>query len=43
MPYVDFENKSFIFDEETEKYQKQNSGENSLTPEIWHGFISPNT
>ena len=43
LPYVDFEEKTFIFDEETQKYQKNDRALSTITPEVWHGIISPNT
>ena len=43
LPYVDFEEKSFIYNHETGKYEKDEDAQTSLTPEIWHGVISANT
>lgn len=43
MPYVDFEEKSYIFNHESGKYEKSEKALSKLIPEIWHGVISPNT
>lgn len=43
LPYIDFENKSYIFDHESGKYEKSENADSDLIPEIWHGVISPNT
>ncbi|PID87581.1 hypothetical protein CSB07_00690 [Candidatus Gracilibacteria bacterium] len=43
LPYTDFENKSFIYDKETNKYKRNNKNHSEIKPEVWHSFISPNT
>lgn len=43
LPYVDFEDKSYIYNHESGKYEKNQQADLKLTPEIWHGVISPNT
>ena len=44
LPYTDFEDKSFIFSNENKRYeQNEDRVSNVLTPEVWHGVISPNT
>jgi uncharacterized repeat protein (TIGR01451 family) len=43
LPYVDFEEKSYIFNHESGKYEKSEKALSKLIPEIWHGVISPNT
>ncbi|NDK10028.1 VCBS repeat-containing protein [Candidatus Gracilibacteria bacterium] len=43
LPYVDFTEKSYIFDQLSSKYQKSDEANTELEPEIWHGVISPNT
>jgi uncharacterized repeat protein (TIGR01451 family) len=43
LPYVDFEDKSYIFNHESGKYEKSEKALSKLIPEVWHGVISPNT
>jgi hypothetical protein len=43
LPYVDFEDKSFIFNHESKKYEKSDAVKSDIGAEIWHGVISPNT
>ncbi len=43
LPYVDFEEKSYIFNQESKKYEKNTKVDTNIKPEIWHGLISPNT
>jgi hypothetical protein len=43
LPYIDFVDKSYIYDHESEKYEKNDDSDTKLSPEIWHGVISPNT
>jgi len=43
LPYIDFENKSYIYNHKTKKYQENNSNLDWIKPEIWHWIISPNT
>lgn len=42
LPYVDFDNKGYIYNHETKNYER-NSLVSEPKAEIWHGFISPNT
>ncbi|MDD5769409.1 MAG: hypothetical protein PHE25_00425 [Candidatus Gracilibacteria bacterium] len=42
-PYVDFEDKNYIFNNETKTYSLNTSNIKDPKAEIWHGFISPNT
>jgi len=43
LPYIDFVDKSYIYNHESQKYEKNNDADTQLYPEIWHGVISPNT
>jgi len=43
LPYVDFEDKAYIFNHQSWKYEKNDFSSSELTPEIWHWVISPNT
>ncbi len=43
LPYVDFEDKLYIYNENEKKYQLNKSIIKTTKAEIWHGFISPNT
>jgi len=43
LPYVDFVDKSYIYNHESGKYEKNSDADTKLSPEIWHGVISPNT
>jgi len=43
LPYVDFEDKSYIYDHVSGKYEKNDDTIDAIHPEIWHGVISPNT
>jgi hypothetical protein len=42
LPYTDFEDKMYIYDHKTTKYQKNTGNKNWLKSEIWHWVISPN-
>ena len=42
-PYVDFEDKWFIYNHKTKKYEKNKKLKWKLKAEIWHGVISPNS
>ncbi len=42
-PYVDFDDKGFIYDHDTNIFQKNDWNISNPKPEIWHSFISPNT
>lgn len=42
-PYVDFEDKLYIFDSNSKNYKINSSSSATPKAEIWHGFISPNT
>lgn len=43
LPYVDFIDKSFIYDHKTKKYKENKNSISGVKPEIWHWIISPNT
>lgn len=43
LPYIDFVDKAYIYNHESQKYEKNDNAETKLSPEIWHGVISPNT
>ncbi len=43
LPYTDFENKLYVYDEQKQKYQLNADFIWEPKVEIWHGFISPNT
>ena len=43
LPYVDFIEKSYIFNHTSGRYEKSPKADTNLEPEIWHGVISPNT
>lgn len=41
-PYVDFENKAFIYNETSGNFEKSvSSNGNTEKVEIWHGVINP--
>lgn len=42
-PYVDFQDKLYIYDEEKKIFSLNKNISNTPKAEIWHGFISPNT
>lgn len=42
-PFVDFEDKGYIYNHETEVYEKDAQNASDMKAEIWHGFITPNT
>lgn len=42
-PYVDFIDKSFIYNHSLWEYIENKDAKNKFTPEIWHWVISPNT
>gem|GEM_PF-371775 len=42
-PYVDFEDKLYIYDEGEQLFKYNNDVYKTPKAEIWHGFISPNT
>lgn len=42
VPYTDFEDKLYIWDNESSKYTLSEDNEKWLGSEIWHGVISPN-
>ena len=42
IPYVDFEDKYFLYNHENWKFEKNDSNINGLGVEIWHWIISPN-
>lgn len=40
-PYVDFENKAFVYNEQSDRYEKMNSLASDMeAAEIWHGVIN---
>ena len=43
LPYVDFEDKAFVFDHNEWKYNRNKNTRKDFQAEIWHGLISPNT
>jgi len=43
LPYIDFEDKSYIYDHETGKYEENQNADGAINAEIWHWVISPNT
>lgn len=43
LPYVDFVDKAFVYNHSSSKYEKRDTADTKLTPEIWHGVIQPNT
>jgi len=43
LPYIDFEDKAYIYNHVSLKYEKNENADTKLVPEIWHGVISPNT
>jgi len=42
VPYTDFEDKMYIYNHATSKYEKNTKNKDGLQSEIWHGVISPN-
>ncbi len=42
-PYVDFEDKWFIYNHKTKKYEKNSKLQWKIKPEIWHWVIAPNS
>ena len=42
LPYIDFEEKGYVYNHETQKYERHDSA-TDVTPEIWHGVVSPNS
>ena len=42
LPYVDFKDKSYVFNHKTGNYERD-SQVSKIEADIWHGFISPNT
>jgi hypothetical protein len=40
-PYVDFEDKFFVFNPSHQKYEYSKSAPNEGDVEIWHGVINP--
>lgn len=43
LPYIDFEDKSYIYNHDSENYEKNPDATTKTIPEVWHGVISPNT
>ena len=42
-PYVDFDNKSFVYDQTKKNYEYTTKMLTNEKPEIWHSVIAPNT
>lgn len=42
VPYTDFEDKAYIYNQVSGKYEKNTQNKNGIQSEIWHGVISPN-
>ena len=42
VPYTDFEDKMYIYNHTTSKYEKNTKNKDGLQSEVWHGVISPN-
>lgn len=42
-PYIDFNEKNFIYNNESWFYEKSSETAKDLNPEIWHSIIAPNT
>ncbi|MCP4523052.1 MAG: hypothetical protein GY828_02425, partial [Candidatus Gracilibacteria bacterium] len=43
IPYVDFEDKFFIYNHKNKQYENSQSNRDGLKADIWHGVISPNS
>lgn len=43
LPYTDFEDKSYTYDHNSDTYQPNPDAAIEVTPEIWHGVISPHS
>lgn len=43
VPYVDFEDKAYIYNHTSKKFELNKDAQNDPKAEIWQGFISPNT
>ncbi len=41
-PYIDFEDKKYVYDHATKKYQVNNNSREEFSPEIWHWVVAPN-
>lgn len=42
VPYTDFENKTYVYNQEKEVYEKSLNWNQKIEAEIWHGLINPN-
>ncbi|PID86452.1 hypothetical protein CSB08_00530 [Candidatus Gracilibacteria bacterium] len=42
VPYTDFEDKLYVWDNENNRYLFSDDNQNGLKAEIWHGVINPN-
>lgn len=42
LPYTDFEDKVYIFNHETNRYENNSDNKNWISSEIWHWVITPN-
>lgn len=42
-PYVDFEDKSYVYNHDTKKYEKNEEFQEAFKAEIWHWVINPNS
>nr|MDD3720153.1 VCBS repeat-containing protein [Candidatus Gracilibacteria bacterium] len=43
LPYIDFENKTYVYNHKNDNYEKAENGSSTINPEIWQGVIAPNT
>lgn len=43
LPYVDFINKSYVYNKETKRYEENSSSNSEIKAEVEFSFISPNT
>ncbi len=43
LPYTDFDEKSFIFNHDSQRYEKNDNNINWVKADIWHGIIAPQT
>ncbi len=42
LPFTDFDDKVYIYNNETNRYEKNTDNQNGMKSEIWHWVISPN-
>ena len=43
LPYVDFVDKTFVYNHESNRYVRRDTSGTNLQPDIWHWVIQPNT